>query len=182
VGMDVVRRNIESMGGVVQVTNTPECGSLFTVSLPLTLAILDGMIVRVGAETYVIPITHIIETLRPRKEQVKRVEGMNEVMTVRGEVVSLVHLHRVFHIAGAETEASRALVVLVESGNRVVGVVVDELIGQQQVVIKRLDANANAVRGISGATILGDGRVSLILEMNELGRMEQVRQRVCDAA
>lgn len=168
VGMDVVKRNIEGMGGHVRVTNEPGRGSLFTVSLPLTLAILDGMIVRVGAEHYIIPITSIIETLRPKPEEVRRVEGHSDVINVRGEFVSVIYLHRVFHIQNAQDDPSKALVVLVESNRQKMGLVVDELIGQQQVVIKSLEANADPVEGVSGATILGDGRVSLILEINDL--------------
>lgn len=171
VGMDVVKRNIEGMGGTVRVANEPGKGSLFTVSLPLTLAILDGMIVRVGVENYIIPITSIIETLRPRPEEVRHVEGQSDVINVRGEFVSVVYLHRVFSIPGAQDDASKALVVLVESNHRKMGLVVDELIGQQQVVIKSLEANADPVEGISGATILGDGRVSLILEINDIARL-----------
>jgi two-component system, chemotaxis family, sensor kinase CheA len=184
VGMDVVRRNIEGMGGTVRVTNSPNKGSLFTVSLPLTLAILDGMIVRVGAEKYIIPITSIIETLRPRAEEVRRVDGHSDVINVRGEFISVVYLHRSFNIRGAEHDPSKALVVLVESGTKKMGLVVDELIGQQQVVIKSLEANADPVKGVSGATILGDGRVSLILEINELGHMahEPARREILEAA
>lgn len=174
VGMDVVKRNIEGMGGAVRITNTPGRGSTFTVSLPLTLAILDGMIVRVGAENYIIPITSIIETMRPKAEEVKRVEGHSDVINVRGEFISVVYLHRIFHIKNAQDDPSKALVVLVESGQKKMGLVVDELIGQQQVVIKSLEANADPVKGISGATILGDGRVSLILEINDLSQ-------ICDA-
>jgi len=171
VGMDVVKRNIEGMGGHVRVTNHPGRGSLFTVSLPLTLAILDGMIVRVGVENYIIPITSIIETLRPKAEEVRHVEGHSDVINVRGEFVPLIYLHRIFAIMNAEADASKALVVLVEAGGQKMGLVVDELIGQQQVVIKSLEANADPVKGISGATILGDGRVSLILEINDLGKL-----------
>ena len=171
VGMDVVRRNIEGMGGVVHVMNNPGRGSVFTVSLPLTLAILDGMIVRVGTENYIIPITSIIETLRPKAEEVRHVEGHSDVINVRGEFISVVYLHRVFSIAGAQGDPSKALVVLVESNRQKMGLVVDELIGQQQVVIKSLEANSDPVKGISGATILGDGRVSLILEINDLATL-----------
>jgi len=172
VGMDVVKRNIEAMGGHVRVTNDPGQGSLFTVSLPLTLAILDGMIVRVGAENYIIPITSIIETLRPKSGEVRRVEGHSDVINVRGEFVSLIYLYRVFNILKAEHDPSRGLVVLVESGQQKMGLVVDELIGQQQVVIKSLEANSDPVLGISGATILGDGRVSLILEIGDLAQVD----------
>ena len=176
VGMDVVRRNIEGMGGSVHVANTPGQGSVFTVSLPLTLAILDGMIVRVGVENYIIPITCIIETMRPKQDEVRHVEGTSDVINVRGEFVPIIYLHEVFHIHNAEPNPSKALVVLVESGRDKLGVVVDELIGQQQVVIKSLETNSDPVRGISGATILGDGHVSLILEISHLKSLaEEVR-------
>jgi two-component system, chemotaxis family, sensor kinase CheA len=175
VGMDVVKRNIEGMGGTVKVTTEPGKGSRFIVSLPLTLAILDGMIVRVGNEHYIIPITSIIETLRPRADAVSHVEGHSDVINVRGEFVSIVYLSRIFKIANAESDPSKALIVLVESGNEKLGLMVDELIGQQQVVIKSLEANTDPVKGISGATILGDGRVSLILEINELKQLPEVK-------
>lgn len=182
VGMDVVRRNIESLGGTVRIANTPGKGSTFTVSLPLTLAILDGMIVRVGTENYIVPITSIIETLRPRQEDVHHVQSKGDVINVRGDFVPLVYLHRIFDIAGAETNPATALVVLVESGNDRLGLVVDELIGQQQVVIKSLETNADPVKGISGATILGDGKVSLILEINELKALSQGKLALATAA
>lgn len=182
VGMDVVRRNIEGLGGTVRITNNPGIGSVFTVSLPLTMAILDGMIVRVGAENYIIPITSIIETLRPKVEEIHRVEGRNDVINVRGEFVSVVYLSSIFNIPNSATDASNALIVLVESGSHKMGLVVDELIGQQQVVIKSLEANADPVKGISGATILGDGKVSLILEINELKALCQKQPATAKAA
>jgi two-component system chemotaxis sensor kinase CheA len=171
VGMDVVRRNIRSLEGTVRIKTEPGKGSMFIVSLPLTLAILDGMIVRVGAENYIIPITSIIETLRPKKDEVRCVEGHSDVINVRGEFVPIIYLHRIFQVAGAINDPSKALIVLVESGRQKMGVVVDELIGQQQVVVKSLEANTDPVKGVSGATILGDGRVSLILEINDLGQL-----------
>ncbi len=171
VGMDVVRRNIEGLEGTVRVRTEPGIGSVFTVSLPLTLAILDGMIVRVGSENYIIPITSIIETMRPKSGDVRHVEGASDVLNVRGEFVPILYLHDIFNIASAERDPSKALVVLVEAGHDKLGVVVDELIGQQQVVIKSLEANTDPVRGISGATILGDGHVSLILEISELKQL-----------
>ena len=176
VGMDVVTRNIEGLSGTVRLTNTPGKGSLFTVSLPLTLAILDGMIVRVGNENYIIPITSIIETLRPQNNEVHHVQDKGHVINVRGEFVPLVYLHRIFTVSGAQNDPGQALVVLVESGNAKIGLMVDELIGQQQVVIKSLEANADPVKGISGATILGDGKVSLILEINELKELCNSRE------
>jgi two-component system chemotaxis sensor kinase CheA len=168
VGMDVVKRNIEAIGGTVRITNMPTKGSIFTISLPLTLAILDGMVVRIGAETYIIPITSILETLRPRPDTVHRVQEHGDVIKIRGEFVPLVYLHHMFQIPGASKELGSTLVVLVECGKHKLGLVVDELIGQQQVVIKSLEANTVPVKGISGATILGDGNVSLIFEVNEI--------------
>ena len=182
VGMDVVKRNIEALGGVVGVKSEFGKGSLFTVSLPLTLAILDGMIVRVGAETYIIPITSIIETLRPKSEEVRRVEGHRDVINVRGEFISVIYVNRIFNIKNAENDPSKALVVLVESGGNKFGLVVDELIGQQQVVIKSLETNSDPVKGISGATILGDGRVSLILEISQLAQLEDNHSKIAIAA
>lgn len=171
VGMDVVRRNIENLEGTVRVKTQTGKGSVFTVSLPLTLAILDGMIVRVGAEYYIVPISSIIETLRPKKHEVHPVEGATHVLHVRGEFIPLLYLHEIFGITGAQRDASQSLVVMVEAGRDRLGLVVDELVGQQQVVIKSLEANADPVRGVSGATILGDGRVSLILEISQLKEM-----------
>lgn len=177
VGMDVVRRNIEGLNGTVHLKSEPGGGSTFTVSLPLTLAILDGMIVRVGAEHYIIPITSIIETMRPLPGAVKPVEGACDVLNVRGEFVPVLYLHDIFRIAGAQPDANKALVVLVEAGREKLGIVVDELIGQQQVVIKSLEANTDPVAGISGATILGDGRVSLILEIAHLRQLDAQRRQ-----
>lgn len=168
VGMDVVRRNIAALGGTVKISNTPGKGTLFTVSLPLTLAILDGMIVRVGEENYIIPITNIIETVRPQQKDLHHVHGRGDVQNIRGEFIPLVYLHEIFSIRGSVQSAAEGLVILVESGANKIGLVVDELVGQQQVVIKSLEENADHIEGISGATILGDGKVSLILEINEL--------------
>ncbi len=171
VGMDVVKRNIEALGGTVHIRSRPGKGSRFVVSLPLTLAILDGMIVRVGEEHFIIPIANIIETTRPAKDDVRKIADGNDLIDFRGEYVSLLYLHEQFGCRNAIHEAYDALVVLAESGEDKLGLVVDELIGQQQVVIKSLEANADPVGGISGATILGDGKVSLILDITQLQRM-----------
>lgn len=171
VGMDVVKRNIEGIGGTVTVVNTPGHGTQFLVSLPLTLAILDGMIVRVASECYIIPIAHIIETMRPRPEDVNHLADGQTVLNMRGSIVPVLYVHRLFGIADAVQDASRALIVLVENGHEPLGLVVDELVGQQQVVIKTLEDNTDPVPGVSGATILGDGKVSLILDIAGLRRM-----------
>lgn len=168
VGMDVVKRNIEGLGGTVNVASKTGEGTTFTVTLPLTLAILDGMIVRVGGEKYIVPISNIIETLKPKKEEIRQIAGANDLVNVRGEFLSLVYLHKVFHIPDAESAVDNTLVVLVEAGKEHFGLVVDELLGQQQVVIKSLEENSYAIPGISAATILGDGKVSLILDVAQL--------------
>lgn len=173
VGMDVVKRNIESLGGTVTVVNMPEKGSHFIIALPLTLAILDGMVVRVASENYIIPIANIIETMRPKAEEVKTIADGNSVINLRGEFVPVLYLHQLFSIRAATQDASKALVVLVENGDSIIGLVVDELVGQQQVVIKSLEENSDPIEGISGATILGDGKVSLILDIMGLCRMKQ---------
>ncbi len=173
VGMDVVKRNIEGIGGTVTVVNTPGQGTQFLVSLPLTLAILDGMIVRVASECYIIPIANIIETLRPRAEDVREIADGQTVLNVRGNIVPVLYVYRQFGIKGAVADASKALIVLVENGDEHLGLVVDELVGQQQVVIKTLEDNTDPVAGVSGATILGDGKVSLILDIAGLRRMPQ---------
>jgi len=172
VGMDVVKRNIEGLGGSVAVINKPGKGSQFVIALPLTLAILDGMVVRVGAEQYIVPIANIIETLRPKAEEVRHVADGNVVINVRGEFVPVLYLYQLFNIADGVPDASKALVVLVENNDTTLGLVVDELVGQQQVVIKSLEENADPVEGISGATILGDGKVSLILDIAGLCKMQ----------
>ncbi len=171
VGMDVVKRNIQNLGGTVSVSSNPGKGSCFTITLPLTLAILDGMIVRVGSEHYIIPIGNIVETLRPQEQDVHSIAGGGSVIAVRGEFVPLLYLYETFSVTGAITDASEALVVLVENGSTHLGVVVDELVGQQQVVIKTLEQNSDPIPGISGATILGDGKVSLILDIGGLQNM-----------
>ncbi len=171
VGMDVVKRNIAAMGGHVRISNTPGQGACMTVSLPLTLAILDGMIVRVGKELYIVPIANILETLRPTRADVRRLEQRGDVINVRGEFIPLVYLGQVFSVPNTHQDPAASLVILVESNQQRAGLVVDELVGQQQVVIKSLEANADPVRGVSGATILGDGRVSLILEISDLTLM-----------
>lgn len=180
VGMDVVRRNIEGIGGVVSVQNTPLQGSIFSISLPLTLAILDGMIVRCGQEFYIIPIGSIVETMRPKPHEVQEVAGNGSVINVRGEFISILYLHRVFHVRDAERDPSKGLIVLVENGSTILGLMVDELVGQQQVVIKSLEENSDPIPGVSGATILGDGKVSLILDIAQLHEISKRDQNAAN--
>lgn len=174
VGMDVVRRNITSLGGRIGVYSTPGEGSRFVLSLPLTLAVLDGMVISVGEDRFVLPLTNIVESLRPKAEDLHGLVGQCDVMMARGEYIRLVYLHRLFGIARAAEDPTRALVVLVETeeGSRL-GLVVDEVLGQQQVVIKSLEANFRRLDGVAAATILGDGRVALILDVAGLREMSR---------
>lgn len=172
VGMDVVRKNIMTLGGRIQVQSTLGRGTRFTLVIPLTLAVLDGMIVAVGKERYILPLTSILESYRPDARTIREMPNGMQVAQVRGEYVRLVFLHELFNVPGAVRNPAEGLVVLLETtqGGKI-GVVVDELIGQQQVVIKSLSDNFDPVRGISGATILGNGRVALILDIEQLSAM-----------
>ncbi len=174
VGMDVVKRNIQALGGRIQVTSRPGEGSRFSVSLPLTLAVLDGMIVTVAGERYIIPLTNIIESLRPRACDISRLGPGRDVLAIRGAYVSLVYLGQALNAGDAITDPTQGLVVLVEvEGGEKIGLVVDEMLGQQQVVIKSLESNYQQIGGISAATILGDGRVALILDVGGLRDLQR---------
>ncbi|WP_156899267.1 chemotaxis protein CheA [Pleomorphomonas koreensis] len=183
VGMDVVRRNIMALGGRVQVVSTLGRGTRFTLVIPLTLAVLDGMVVAVGWEKYILPLTSIVESFRPDRGQIRSVPGGGEVASIRGEFVRLIHLARLFGVHEAVDDPSQGLVVLIELANgSKLGIVVDELIGQQQVVIKSLQDNHDPVPGISGATILGNGRVALIVDIEELTRLNDRSDRAARRA
>jgi len=168
VGLDVVRRNIESLGGNVEVRSTLGEGSTFTIRLPLTLAVLDGQLFRVGGDTYVLPLAAIVESLQIKQEALGGVAGDSEVYRLRDEYIPIVRLSDVFSTGEHLENLENALLVVVEWGEKHIGLLVDELLGQQQVVIKSLETNYKRVRGISGATILGDGTVSLILDISGL--------------
>ncbi|NOZ11325.1 MAG: chemotaxis protein CheA [Gammaproteobacteria bacterium] len=168
VGMDVVRKNIQSLGGNVTVTSQPGQGSTFSIRLPLTLAILDGQLVRVGHETYITPLVSIVESLQVKDDQVNELAGGGHLYRLRDEYIPIIRLHEVFAVTADSHELCDGLVVVVESGGKKVGMFVDELLGQQQVVIKSLEVNYKRVEGISGATILGDGKVALILDVDGL--------------
>ncbi|MFO0829240.1 MAG: chemotaxis protein CheA [Phycisphaerales bacterium] len=168
VGMDVVRRNIEALRGTIQIRSKPGEGSTFTLQLPLTLAIIDGMLVRVGSERFVIPTLAIERAFRPAAGDVHTVLGRGEMASVRGSLVPVRRLHRAFAVSGACEAASDGLLVLVESRGTRACLFVDEIIGQQQVVIKNLGSDSTRHRAVSGGAILGDGRVALILDVGEL--------------
>ncbi|WP_025673138.1 chemotaxis protein CheA [Salinivibrio socompensis] len=178
VGMDVVRRNIEQLGGNIDVQSSPENGSSFKISLPLTLAILDGQLVKVGGQVYVVPLISIIESLQIDSEQVKTASGV-QLYRLREENIPILRLKEEFELGSCGDDLDKKLLCLVEAGDKKVGLLLDELLGQQQVVIKSLESNYARVTGISGATILGDGSVSLILDIQ--GLITQFLARVSDA-
>ncbi len=165
VGMDVVKTNIEDLRGTVEILTEQGKGSTVRVKLPLTLAIIDGMLVNVGSYIYIVPLLSIIESVKPGQKDIKTIEGKGEVIQFRGEYVSLLRLHRMFGIEANYYNPWEGLVVIVESGSNRVGIMIDELIGQQQVVIKSLDNYITESRAISGAAILGDGKVALIIDI-----------------
>ena len=167
VGMDVVRRNIESIGGMVEIESAQDKGSIFRIRLPLTLAIVDGMCVSVSDQTFVVPLTNIIESMQPTKEQLKTLQN-DHLLWVRGEYWPMVALHNMMGIDGAITEPTEAIVVLVETSRKRFGILVDSLEGQQQVVIKSLEQHYKRVAGVAGATIMGDGSVAMILDVESI--------------
>jgi two-component system chemotaxis sensor kinase CheA len=166
VGMDVVRRNIRELGGNIQVESTPGIGSKFSISLPLTLAILDGQLVNVGNETYIVPLVSIIESLQIKAESINTLAQKGELYKLRNEYIPIIRIHQIFGIPTQHTELEGGLLVVVEGDGKRVGLLVDELQAQQQVVIKSLEVNYKRVNGLSGATILGDGTVAMILDVS----------------
>jgi len=173
VGMDVVRRNIRALGGTVDVQTEQGVGSVFTIRLPLTLAILDGQLIRVGSETYIVPLISIIESLQVNREMLSSVTGAAEVYKLRDDYIPIVKLFDVFGIEADSTDINDGLLVVVENEGKKLAIFVDELLGQQQVVIKSLETNLKQVDGISGATILGNGTVALILDINSVMTLYQ---------
>ena len=182
VGMDVVKRNIQALGGSVDLSSPPGSGTRVIIRLPLTLAILDGMSVAVGEDVYILPLGSVIESLQPLPEQVKRMAGQGTVVRVRNEYLPLMDLREWFGLPGQRRLPQDAIVVIVESEGRKLAMQIDELVGQQQVVIKSLEANYRRVRGVSGATILGDGRVSLIIDVGAIVRLSSHSSQVAAAA
>jgi two-component system chemotaxis sensor kinase CheA len=170
VGMDVVKRNIASMGGTVDIRSARGFGTTISISLPLTLAILDGMSIRSGEEIYILPLSFVVESLQPAPQDIREIAGRGRVLKVRGEYLPLIPLYQMFDIEARITDPSEGIVVILETEGKKAALFVDELVGQQQVVVKNLEANYRKVAGISGATILGDGGVALILDVAALVR------------
>jgi two-component system chemotaxis sensor kinase CheA len=170
VGMDVVRRNIQDMGGHVQLSSVFGKGTVTRIVLPLTLAILDGMSVRVGAETFILPLNHVTESLQPVADQIYTVAGDESVLLVRGEYLPLVEMYKAFSIEDAQKDPTHAIAVIMQAQDRRFALLVDHLVGQHQVVVKNLESNYRKVPGVSAATILGDGSVALIIDVFALSR------------
>lgn len=181
VGMDVVRRNINELNGTIDVSSIPGQGSTFTIRLPLTLAILDGQLVRVGDQTYILPLVSIVESIQLQKKSLNNITGSQYVMQLRDEYIPIVRLEDVFSLQQTSDESEEAMLVVVEGDNEKLGLVVDDLLGQQQVVIKSLEQNYRRVDGVSGATILGDGTVALIIDISSIGkRLDTITNMVED--
>ncbi|MEN8514240.1 chemotaxis protein CheA [Burkholderia sp. RS02] len=170
VGMDVVKRNIQSMGGHVEISSQAGRGTTTRIVLPLTLAILDGMSVKVGSEIFILPLNFVMESLQPSIDDIYTVGNGERVVRVRGEYLPLVALHEVFSVEDARTDPTQGIVTIMQTEGRRFAMLIDELVGQQQVVVKNLETNYRKVHGISAATILGDGSVALIVDVAALNR------------
>jgi two-component system chemotaxis sensor kinase CheA len=181
VGMDVVKRNIHDLGGVVEVKSELGKGSVFTIRLPLTLAILDGQLIRVGNQTYIIPLISIIESLQVRSEHTTSIAGDTELYRLRDDYIPILRLHSIFNIQCENANLDSGLLVVVEAEGHKVGLFVDDLLAQQQVVIKSLETNYKKVAGISGATILGDGTVAMILDISKLIELHKEQENIKSA-
>ena len=180
VGMDVVKRNIDALGGTVSIKTALGKGTTFTLKLPLTLAIIEGMTVRVGKETYIVPLLSILESIRPKADVIKTVVGKGELINVRGTYLPMMRMYDVFSLQPEYTEPTKAILLILETEGERVAVMVDEILGQQQVVIKSMEQNFRKVAGVAGATILGDGTVGFILDVR--GMLEIARQGMPVAA
>jgi two-component system chemotaxis sensor kinase CheA len=176
VGMDVVRRNVSDLGGTVMIRSKPGQGSVFTITLPLTLAIIDGLTAAVGEERYIVPLVSIVETVQLKPEALKTVVGGGELFRFRGEYLPVLRLHELFGCDGAKRAIVDGLLIVVEGDGSRVGLFVDGLVGQQQAVVKSLEANYRRVQGVSGATILADGAVALIVDIAGLVRLHSRRK------
>jgi len=181
VGMDVVKRNITAMNGAVEIRSALGYGTTISIALPLTLAILDGMSVSLGHSVYVIPLNLIVETLQPRAEDIKTVTGEGRMVHVRGEYLPIIALHSLFNHHTEITDPTQGVLVLIEADGKKSALFVDRLVGQQQVVIKSLETNYRKVQGVSGATIMGDGSVALILDVPAIIQMGQTANYITGA-
>ena len=173
VGMDVVKRATTKLGGRIDLTSEVGNGSCFVIKFPLTLAIIDGIVVKVGSEKYIMPTIHVREALRIGQDGFNLIAGKGETVLIRDRVYPLLRVHKYFDTGDAITDPAEAILILAESENRDVAMMVDEIIGKQEVVIKNLGERFADVRGVSGGAILGDGRIGLILDINQLDQAAQ---------
>ncbi|TDB53414.1 chemotaxis protein CheA [Photorhabdus luminescens] len=171
VGMDVVKRNIQEMGGQIQINFLAGKGTVTRILLPLTLAILDGMSVKVNDEVFILPLSAVVSSLQPQEEDIYPLAGDEKLLHVRGEYLPLIKLHRVFDISDAKTDPTQGIIVIVQSAGRRYALLVDQLVGQHQVVVKNIESNYRKVPGISAATIMGDGSVALIIDVSALQQL-----------
>jgi two-component system, chemotaxis family, sensor kinase CheA len=178
VGMDVVKRNIEALGGIVSIKTAAGRGTIFTLKLPLTLAIIEGMTIRVGKGTYIVPLLSILESLQPKADMVKTIIGKGEVINVRGEFHPMVRLYEVFGLQPEHKNPVEAIMLILETEGERIAVMVDEILGQQQVVIKSVEQHLRKVDGVAGATILRDGTVGLILDIRGLAGLARQEQSI----
>lgn len=176
VGMDVVKRNIQGMGGHVQIMSRPREGTTIRIVLPLTLAILDGMSIKVGNEMFILPLSAVLESLQPSREDLYAMAGDDVVLKVRDEYLPVVAVHEALDVPKAKTELTETIAVIVQGEGRRYALLVDDLVGQQQVVVKNLETNYRKVPGVSAATILGDGSVALILDITGLHRLSREKK------
>lgn len=174
VGMDVVRKNIESIGGKIDIRTKIDQGTTFLIRLPLTLAIIDGQIVTLGSQRYIIPINSVVHSIRPTADQISSVQNRAQMVKIRDMLMPLVPLHKLFNASDARQNPTEGLLVVVEEGNHKCCLQVDDLLGQQQVVIKSISGLGN-IKGVSGGAVMGDGRVSLILDIPGLIALAQTQ-------
>jgi two-component system chemotaxis sensor kinase CheA len=182
VGMDVVRKSIEGLHGRVVIASKAGQGSTFTVRLPLTMAIADAMVLRVGRERYLLPTVSIVQSFRPERESLSTVTGQGEMVLLRGQLIPVFRLHRMFNISDTIVDPTQGLLIVIEAANTRCALLVDELLGQQQVVIKTLGHALGQVPGIAGGAILGDGRVGLILDAGGVVELARGHQAPVEAA
>ena len=168
--MDVVKRNITALGGTVEIESAEGFGMSVKVRLPLTLAIMDGMSVGVGGECYILPLASVVESFQFAPDKLRTIEGSAQVVQVRDEILPVVDLERVFDVPRHGRERGQPILVVVEADGKRLALLVDDLLGQQQVVVKNLESNFCKVDNVSGATITGDGRVALIIDVDALVR------------
>ncbi|QEL20589.1 chemotaxis protein CheA [Limnoglobus roseus] len=173
VGMDVVRRNVETLQGSIHIRTAVGKGTTFTIRLPLTLAIMDGLLVELGDDVFLLPLLSVVESFRPKRSDLHTVAGRGELVAVRGETVPLLRLHRLLNTPTKQTDPCEGLVVLVEDSGNKYALLIDDLLGQMQAVVKSLDANYQSIEGLAGATILGNGRVAMILDVHGLAGLHQ---------